>query len=309
MKFEKFADLIGHSVHHHDFKALLKELGIHDTPEARLKGYILNTTLRDMDIPNVYNKELGVEFRFMVRRGWDEEDLKSIFTDNEYELIIKQVSFSKIFSNTIYPFGLFSGDDDKTVSQKIDEKPARKSKQNPKGYVYTYYKDNLEILVYFSINKRIETLFMSIQDAIVKKNVKLHSSLKGQAKNISSEHLNELMSLKYSMPTIAWLERNTTSSDHGEVPVFSLKTIGSANQILTEFLTSLENAVKNNKASQIQQAIKKTVKAFNKLNTKDSQFIETLEREELVEYITKAVGFTGFKIEKGADITEEWREW
>jgi hypothetical protein len=36
-------------------------------------------------------------------------------------------------------------------------------------------------------------------------------------------------------------------------------------------------------------------------------FIETLEREELCEYIMEAAGIAGLEFD--GDITEEWREW
>lgn len=38
-------------------------------------------------------------------------------------------------------------------------------------------------------------------------------------------------------------------------------------------------------------------------------FIETMEREELAEFIEKAARLAGLEIEDGYDITEEWREW
>ena len=34
-----------------------------------------------------------------------------------------------------------------------------------------------------------------------------------------------------------------------------------------------------------------------------------MEREELVDFIEKATKLTGFKIEDGIDITEDWRAW
>lgn len=111
------------------------------------------------------------------------------------------------------------------------------------------------------------------------------------------------------MPTKAWIERISADSDESETPLFTAKTISAAETELNKFLLSLESAVNNNKASQVQRAIKQTVEAFNKMNNNDDHFIDTLEREELVEFMTKAVRLTGFKVEEGADITEEWRKW
>jgi hypothetical protein len=39
-----------------------------------------------------------------------------------------------------------------------------------------------------------------------------------------------------------------------------------------------------------------------------ADLIETLERDDLVEFITAAVRLTGYQVEEGADITASWRE-
>ena len=44
-----------------------------------------------------------------------------------------------------------------------------------------------------------------------------------------------------------------------------------------------------------------------KLNDNYDSFIETLEREELCEFIIEAASIAGLESED--DITEEWREW
>lgn len=308
MEYENLNHLIGHSVHSPDFKAILKELHIQEIPVAKIKRYILDI-IPDMDIPRIYNEDMRVAFAFMARRGWEDEDLKSSFTDSEYELIVREVAFGKMFKDTVYPFGLVFGDDDKTVTKKINVKPYQKGKQSENGCHYTYYKDNLEILVYFDKDKRLNSFRLCLQDSITKKNIRLRASLKAQKNNITNEHLNELRSLVAVMPTKAWIERISADSDESETPLFTAKTISAAETELNKFLLSLESAVNNNKASQVQRAIKQTVEAFNKMNNNDDHFIDTLEREELVEFMTKAVRLTGFKVEEGADITEEWRKW
>jgi len=57
----------------------------------------------------------------------------------------------------------------------------------------------------------------------------------------------------------------------------------------------------------ILRIVKDVVIKFNELNEKYDYFIETLEREELCEFIDEALRTIGYN-PKG-DITEKWREW
>ncbi|UKS27290.1 hypothetical protein LOZ80_38655 [Paenibacillus sp. HWE-109] len=45
------------------------------------------------------------------------------------------------------------------------------------------------------------------------------------------------------------------------------------------------------------------------MNEENDYFIETMEREELAEFIDKVAQLAGLEVEEGQDITEEWREW
>ncbi len=45
------------------------------------------------------------------------------------------------------------------------------------------------------------------------------------------------------------------------------------------------------------------------MNEENGYFIETMEREELVDFIDKAAKLAELVIEEDQDITEEWREW
>ncbi|MGF6355815.1 sugar-specific transcriptional regulator TrmB [Paenibacillus sp. 4624] len=53
----------------------------------------------------------------------------------------------------------------------------------------------------------------------------------------------------------------------------------------------------------------KVVVTFNEMNEAHDYFIETMEREELADFIDKAAKLAGLHIKEDEDITEEWREW
>ena len=54
------------------------------------------------------------------------------------------------------------------------------------------------------------------------------------------------------------------------------------------------------------QIVEEVVIKINELNIEHDQFIETMEREDLYEFIDTAQ-IAGLESEE--DITEEWREW
>ncbi|EEL89292.1 hypothetical protein bcere0029_8260 [Bacillus cereus AH1272] len=55
------------------------------------------------------------------------------------------------------------------------------------------------------------------------------------------------------------------------------------------------------------QVVKEVVIKINELNIEHDHFIETMEREDLYEFIDTGARIAGLESEE--DITEEWREW
>ncbi|MEO0536566.1 MAG: hypothetical protein AAF215_22145 [Cyanobacteria bacterium P01_A01_bin.123] len=77
-------------------------------------------------------------------------------------------------------------------------------------------------------------------------------------------------------------------------------------QILDEHLRII--SVANNEAQAL-NCVRSTVMQLNTLNKKcGGELIETGERELICEFIIRASVLCGFN-DKGADITEVWREW
>ena len=57
------------------------------------------------------------------------------------------------------------------------------------------------------------------------------------------------------------------------------------------------------------KSVEEVVVAFNEMNENHDYFIETMEREELADFIHQAARLAGLDIHEEEDITEEWREW
>ncbi|WP_408894413.1 hypothetical protein [Paenibacillus taichungensis] len=61
-------------------------------------------------------------------------------------------------------------------------------------------------------------------------------------------------------------------------------------------------------SERIVKAVEEIVVTFNEMNEANGYFIETMEREELADFIDQATSLAGLDIGEDKDITEEWRE-
>ncbi|MEH7014830.1 hypothetical protein V7087_29185 [Neobacillus niacini] len=103
-------------------------------------------------------------------------------------------------------------------------------------------------------------------------------------------------------PTIEWKERMNESDD-----LFTAENIAATNVVLDSYIISLKELKDNPTEAEILECVKKAVLSLNELNEKYDYFIETMEREELWEFLDEAARIVGLESEE--DITEEWREW
>jgi hypothetical protein len=99
-------------------------------------------------------------------------------------------------------------------------------------------------------------------------------------------------------PTLDWKEQLNDGSEF-----FTEEAIIESDILIDNFLIALGTATNENT---IWKAIEAVVKAFDKLNIEHDYFIETMEREDLAEYIQKAAEAAGLFYD--GDVTEEWRE-
>ncbi|WP_088090417.1 hypothetical protein [Bacillus sp. OV166] len=108
--------------------------------------------------------------------------------------------------------------------------------------------------------------------------------------------------LTKNKPTLEWKQRMDEDDD-----LFTDENINATNEVLDSYINSLKVLRDNPTEEEILECVKKVVISLNELNENYDYFIETMEREELYEFITEAARIAGFESEE--DITEEWREW
>ncbi|MEW4210146.1 hypothetical protein Q0O85_16480 [Priestia megaterium] len=107
--------------------------------------------------------------------------------------------------------------------------------------------------------------------------------------------------LKNNKPTAAWQQRMEDDE------IFTVENIKATDEILDTYINRLEGSVDKMSEQDILEYVQEIVIGLNELNEQFDYFIETLEREELCEFIVKAANAAGLETEE--DITEEWREW
>ncbi|MDD1516036.1 MULTISPECIES: hypothetical protein [Priestia] len=110
-----------------------------------------------------------------------------------------------------------------------------------------------------------------------------------------------MQDLKNNKPTVAWQQRMEDDE------IFTVENIKATDEILDTYMNRLKDSVDKMSEQDILEYVKEVVIGLNELNEQFDYFIETLEREELCEFIIKAANAAGLETEE--DITEEWREW
>lgn len=106
----------------------------------------------------------------------------------------------------------------------------------------------------------------------------------------------------FTKPTNEWTKRMNDGDD-----IFNPENIEATIKVLDSYINNLIKLGVKLKNKEIMKLVKDVVISLNELNEKYDYFIETMEREELCEYIIEAANIAG--LESDEDITEKWREW
>ncbi|QBP40979.1 hypothetical protein [Paenisporosarcina antarctica] len=112
-----------------------------------------------------------------------------------------------------------------------------------------------------------------------------------------------LEDLTKNKPTVEWKQR----MDEDDDDIFTEENINATNIVLNSYTKRLIELKDNPSSAEIMDCVKEVVLKLNELNEKYDYYIDTLEREELCDFIIEAAQLVGLEAEE--DITEEWREW
>ncbi|WP_042355192.1 hypothetical protein [Bacillus rubiinfantis] len=107
--------------------------------------------------------------------------------------------------------------------------------------------------------------------------------------------------LDVELPTVSWRARMLEGDD-----IFTEEGLVESEIALLSFVKEIKS-LENQKETEVLEKVKEVVIKFNEINEKFEFFIETMEREELYEFIDNIAREAGLNTDQ--DITEEWREW
>ncbi|MFY0783204.1 hypothetical protein AB1K18_23375 [Peribacillus simplex] len=108
--------------------------------------------------------------------------------------------------------------------------------------------------------------------------------------------------LTKNKPPVEWKERMDEDDD-----LFTDENINATNEVLDSYINNLVKLGDMPTEEDILECVKEVVISLNEINEQYDDFIETMEREELCEFIIEAAHIAGLESEE--DITEDWREW
>lgn len=202
------------------------------------------------------------------------------------------------------PLNLTFNDNYEKVKKKLNKRSSKAVKTAADSVFYQFNFEKFYVLAYFNKHDQLIYLVVKLFEKSELSKIELQNSFKIQNKNLRTENITSFDTLKIQKPTFKWKDRMLEGDT-----IFNTEIIVETSKQLDEFIHNLKDAVLKRNSKLIYNQTKKFVKSINKLNKKYSYFIETTEREELCEFIDKCIRVTGFEIEKGFDITEEWREW
>ena len=112
-----------------------------------------------------------------------------------------------------------------------------------------------------------------------------------------------LQELRNKKPTETWKGYMEEDEEEG---LFTEENIAETEQVLDIYIDKLILLGSNPSEDEIMSCVEKVVIGLNDLNEKYDYYIETMEREDLCEFIIKAAQVAG--LETDEDITEEWRD-
>lgn len=101
-------------------------------------------------------------------------------------------------------------------------------------------------------------------------------------------------------PTLIWENRMNEGDD-----VYTIEIIFAVDAVLRRYVTALTHA--DGTEASVLAAVRDVVLRLNEIDEDHDHFIETVEREDLYDFIQAGAVLAGY--ETTEDVTEEWREW
>ena len=297
-------DLLGRPIHSPEIKDFLAQYHLPQKPNPEYDAY------GNLFWVRVNNEENTIRCLFTgyVRYARTYGEPIGNYNKDKDQLILHEITIyplatpnGKIPEKDL-PFGLNIGDDKTTIEQKIGKKLTRKEVSDY-GSTYDVLFEEFSLLVALNPKEQLDRLMLFKLELYEKKRIRLKALLKSQNKNIDPNRISEIQAFLSETPIAQWRQRMAEGDD-----MFSEESITAVEKALTEYVQTLCEAIQKKNATTVYNSMGKLVKTLNKINDKYG-LIETMEREELCEWMNIIIRKTGLELEDNVDITDEYREW
>jgi len=297
-------DLLGRPIHSEEVKDFLSKYGLPQNPTPNYDAY------GNLFCVKANNKAMGIHAVFTgyirysktygepignYHRDRDQLILHEITVDTEVKTTGKLPSFA-------LPFDLAIGDDKKTIEQKTGKKLGGKLATSY-GTAYDAVFDESRLIAALDTEGKLIWLRLFKLELYEKERIRLKTFLKTQNKNIDPNRIPEIQAFASEIPIPQWRKRMAEGDD-----MFSEESIAVVETTLTDYVQTLCDTVQKKNATTVYNSVGKLVRTINKINDKYG-LIETLERDELGEWINILIRKTGIILDDNMAITEEYREW
>ena len=298
-------DLLGRPIHSPEIKEFFAQYHL---PQNPLPNYDAYGNLFWVHVNNE-EKTIYTVFTGYVRYVPIYGEPIGSYNKEEDQLILHEITIDSEnapngkISDINLPFGLNIGDDKKTIEQKIGKKLTGKSLANDGGSFYEPFFDEFRLLLALDSKEQLRRLMLFKLELYEKERIRLKAFLKSQNKNIDPNRIPEIQAFLSEIPIPEWRQRMAEGDD-----MFSEESITAVETTLTEYVQTLCEAMQKKNATTVYNSMDKLVKKLNKINDKYG-LIETMEREELCEWLNTLIRKTGLELADNVDITDEYREW
>jgi hypothetical protein len=295
MDLTRITDLFGRSVYDPLIDEALAEHGARCKHKAALNRY-----------DTVKSAAGGLAFTFWYKGFYAEQVAapKSVYLPDGEEVVLYEMTFRPPgLEDVRLPYGLRFGDTADVVQKTLGRKPFSKGKNVGGEKTWTYFDDDFELLVVFDQADTLAWFRIWALTHASRRKRDTVENISRQKENIKPERAEAVEGHRKAMPIREWARR--MPSDKAITP----EALAEAERIFVEFIDALAKATRKKSPTSIYSALKKAVGRFNRLAKRHRGFIETQEREEIVEYLQDGVRLSGFVIEDGVDLTEAYRQW
>lgn len=298
-------DLLGRLIHSPEIKDFFVQYHLPQNPEPEYDAY------GNLFWVRVNNEENTIRCLFTgyVRYVRTYGEPIGNYNKEKDQLILHEITIYPLATSNgkipeiALPFGLNIGDDKKTIEQKIGKKLTGKRIANDGGSFYEPFFDEFRLLLALDSKEQLRWLTLFKLELYEKERIRLKALLKSQNKNIDPNRISEIQAFLSETPITQWRKRMAQGDD-----MFSEESITAVETALIEYVQTLCEAIQKKNATTVYNSMGKLVKPLNKINDKYG-LIETIEREELCDWLNTLIRKTGLELADNVDITDEYREW